>query len=144
MSEYLQSWATFLSTMGGLALFVFFLTRKSFWKTIIRFKLMVTFFLSYAIFSLPGLFSWAELHSLFGFVYAFFNLPLIYLNDVGVIDLEGIEWRLFERHTLETANATFGMVSIVFWTIVAYITGGVIDLVRKRLGGEVNVTPADG
>lgn len=141
MSEYILSWATFLSTMGGLALFAILLTRKWFWKTRIRFKLMATFFLSYTIFSIPCLCDWTELHSLYGFVYAFFNYPLIYLDDVGVIDLDGIELSLFKRQTIETANLTFGIVSIVFWTIWAYIMGGVIDLVRQKRDRKAGVTP---
>ncbi|UCD64182.1 MAG: hypothetical protein JSW34_01735 [Candidatus Zixiibacteriota bacterium] len=139
MSEPFLSIATSLSTMGGLALFIFLLTRKSFWKTRVRFKLTAIFFLSYTIFSLPGLFSWAGLHSPFGLVYAVFNYPLILLHEIHVIDLDAIERSLFKRQSLETANLAFGMVSIVFWTVAAYLAGGVIDLLRRRQNRRASV-----
>jgi NADH:ubiquinone oxidoreductase subunit 6 (subunit J) len=125
MEKPFESIVTLILTFVGVAGFVYVVRKRTFWRNRITLKLTATFCAFYTVFSIPGLLSLTELHSLYGIVYCVFNFPVILL-----IDGDEITMRLFGRQTLETSNMAFAIVSIAFWSLFVLCIGTAIDITR--------------
>ena len=121
---------SFSIVLISFSVFWFIVRKKEFWQKRVSMRLPVLVGGFYLLFSIPALLKLSDnIHDLYGLLYGFLNLPVIYIfGQSGIIDK--LEISVFASRSLTTSNLLFAGVSFIFWMFVSFLVGFIVDLNR--------------
>lgn len=93
------------------------LRRKEFWEGKVFLKFPAAIFLFVLAISIPPLFGFGtDIHTPYSLFYVMLNYPVM-----ALFNIDEIEFRLFNEHSLISSNRTFAILSIMYWLSVSIV-----------------------